>query len=683
DNVKPTRQEYVQHLLTREQNNLLQRLAEKYRLQAYQFQRAGGADSLKLSGQEDHTIDPKELAGQLTTAGKVTAIGDALKDLSLRRVSNDLAGVVVFSDFGQNNGLPPVGPENAPSTRIGVPIYTVGVGPTDAVDLTVDLQVPPVMKKDERSTVGAIVRSTGLEGRRTHVTLTATRVDGPGKGEPIPVGDRDLTLSSGSQVESFEFTPKQPGRYLIAAEATGFPDVQAVQNNRAEREVIARDDFLRLMYVEYEPTWEWRFIKEVFHRDPLVGERGFRTFLRSADAKVRQTNQLFLPTLTPKRSDFFATDVIFIGDMPPGTLTPRFCEMTREFVEKFGGGLVIISGPRFGPGVLADTALADMLPVIVDPNAKIKDQQEFTLQLTPAAAQHDFMRLGSGTGTAEQENAKAWGNLGRLPWYQPVLNKQKDGVVLAEHPTDLCNDDKTHQPLIAIRRLGRGEVVYLAMDETWRLRRKFGELYYRQFWGQMIHRLGLSHLLGEHQRFVVRTDQQQYKEDDKVTVTIEAYDANYEPLTEDKLADHRIQAELMLPKGKSGDLDKVPVRITQVREAVYEARFPVSVAGEHRLRVKDPVTNENIDVTFQVSELSSERRSAVRDANLQREIAQASGGKTYTLDTVDNLPDDLTAQPKVIHNTLVEPLWNNWLAFGILVALMLCEWFVRKMINLP
>src|SRR5262249_3502941 len=155
--------------------------------------------------------------------------------------------------------------DNAPAARLHLPIYAVGIGPTEAVDLFVDLQTPPVMKKDERSTVGVILRASGLDDRRTTITLTAKRIEGTTSEEPLLVGKREVTLNAGSKVESFEFTPKQAGRYLFTAAAVGFPDVQAVQNNHAEREVIARDDFLRLMYVEYEPTWEWRFIKEVFH----------------------------------------------------------------------------------------------------------------------------------------------------------------------------------------------------------------------------------------------------------------------------------------------------------------------------------------------------------------------------------------------------------------------------------
>ena len=59
---------------------------------------------------------------------------------------------------------------------------------------------------------------------------------------------------------------------------------------------------------------------------------------------------VIVPTLTLPRNEFFAYDVIFLGDMPAATLSTRFCEMTKEFVGKFGGGLVVLAGPRFGPG---------------------------------------------------------------------------------------------------------------------------------------------------------------------------------------------------------------------------------------------------------------------------------------------------------------------------------------------
>ena len=41
-------------------------------------------------------------------------------------------------------------------------------------------------------------------------------------------------------------------------------------------------------------------------------------------------------------------------------------------MSQLGGGLVVIAGPRFGPRELYQTPLADMLPVIVDPNAELR-----------------------------------------------------------------------------------------------------------------------------------------------------------------------------------------------------------------------------------------------------------------------------------------------------------------------
>ena len=114
------------------------------------------------------------------------------------------------------------------------------------------------------------------------------------------------------------------------------------------------------------------------------------------------------------------------------------------------------------------------------------------------------MQLGEG----EKENQQAWNNLGQLPWYQPVAAVHEQAFVLAEYPAapgDLghrCRDGKTPQPLIAIRRYGRGEVVYLAFNEMWRLRRRYGEKYYREFWSQLIYRLGMSHAMGNEMLWV-------------------------------------------------------------------------------------------------------------------------------------------------------------------------------------
>ena len=677
--VQPSRAAYVKALLKKSNQNLFRKLSEKYRLKAFLFERPDGAGELKSQVADDESVDPAQWADQLTTNGKVTALGQALDDLAARQSSGQLAGLVVFSDFDQNSGPPAV----SAAQRLGVPIYTVGVGAEAAVDLAIALQAPLLLKKSERTTLTATLRSNGLDGATITVKLAARRIAEAAapesNGEPFTIDEKSVRIESAEQAIEFAWTPAETGRFVITASSEPQPGELVTQNNRAEREVDIRDDFLRLMFVEFEPTWEWRFIKEVFHRDKLVGQRGFRTFLRSADPNVRRSNELFLSTLTPKRSEFFANDVIFLGDMPAAALGQRFCEMTKEFVGKFGGGLVVVSGPRFGPGQLAGTPLADMLPVVVDSGAKPREAHSFALQLTSEAAAIDFMQLGSD----ERESALAWNNLGPLPWYQPVSRLHPLGLALAVHPTDKCVDGTTPQPIIAVRRYGRGEVIYIGFNETWRLRRKYGELYYRQFWGQMIHRLGLSHALGSQKRFVVRTDRQKYQPDDKVILSVEAYNANYEPLTADDIPERTLSAEMTSPSGIAEGKRTQTFVVPQFREGVFETRLSVAVPGEHRIAVRDPVTGEQTEVFFQVADVSVERRSAVRNTPLAREIAQATNGQSYDLTTVGRLLDDFQPQPRTETSIKTIALWDNWLAFGVVLLLMLGEWLIRKLANLP
>ncbi|MFN0052045.1 MAG: hypothetical protein ACKV0T_07635 [Planctomycetales bacterium] len=675
---RPTRAELVQGFLRKQEGNLPRELARSFRLRAFELSPPGAVRELG-AGAEAGEVDPERWASELSTEGQVTPLGRAFEELALRRPPGQLAGLLVFSDFDQNSGPTPL----AAAQRLGTPLFTVGVGARTATDVSLALQAPLLLKKGERSTLMVTVQGSDTGTATIPVRLTARRMSdgGPNTGgeEPLLIGSQSVTLGNGEQAAEFSWVPTETGRYILSAQADALAGELVTENNRAEREVAVRDDFIRVLYVEYEPTWEWRFIKEVFHRDKLVGMRGFRTFLRSADNRVRQTNELFAPQLTPRRAEFFANDVIFLGDMPAGVLTSRFCEMTEEFVGKFGGGLVVLGGPHFGPGQLASTGLAKMLPVEIDRSAKARDKTPFRLQLTPESAAYDFMKLGGD----DQENTRAWNNLGLLPWYQPVTRLHPLATSLAVHPHDLCADGRTPQPLIAVRRYGKGEVVYLGFNETWRLRRKYGELYYRQFWGQMIHRLGLSHALGSQKRFVVRTDRQHYQPDDKVLLTVEAFDANFEPLTEEDLPERALAAEWSLPTTGGGPADPQPLRLPQLREGVFEVSFPATLAGEHKVTVHDPVTGDRIETLFQVASVSLERRSAVRNVPLQEQLARETGGASYDLTTVSQFSREFQPEVRRERTLKVISLWDTWLSWGLVVGLLLGEWTLRKRVYLP
>jgi hypothetical protein len=309
-----------------------------------------------------------------------------------------------------------------------------------------------------------------------------------------------------------------------------------------------------------------------------------------------------------------------------------------------------------------------MLPVVVGPNSRRRDG-EFRLRLTDKAKRHDFMNLGAD----EHENRRAWANLGKLSWYQPSLRPHPLATVLAAHPIDRCVDAKTPQPLIAIRRYVKGEVVYFAFNETWRLRRLYGEKYYSQFWGQLIYRLGLGRALGEQKRFRVETDRHVYQAGQKVRVTVEAYDRSYEPLETDRLS-----ARLLVGKDEQTAFS-IPLSRNKV---IFETSLPVFSTGLHRLLVKDPVTMEEVEVTFKVAPITAERRSAVRNVAVQGALAERTGGKTYELHEIGGLAQDIRDRPIVQFSERRLPLWNTRLVLIVALALMLGEWLTRKLLNL-
>lgn len=692
-----TRLEMLHEALRQLDPVLLEELSKAFRVNAFRLRREEGVDPIPSALPElrQEEVWKRHLTGE----GTVTALGNALLDLSKRRAGVSLAGIVLLSDFNQNAGIAP----DAVVPRLQVPLYCVGIGEAQARDVAVDLQLPPMMKKDEKTHLTITIRQEGFTGdqiglrvfaRQSHedrpetqrpeqnalpsttppvLSETGTEVGGEVAGELIYQGT--LRLSERVVHQEVPYVPRLAGPLVVTAEVDSRPSEVLLENNRVTRDTFVREYFVRVLYVEDEPSWEWRFIKEVFHRDPLVGPEGFRTYLRSADPRVRAENPLFLPTLTLPRKEFFTYDVIIFGDIPATALNRSFLEMVREFVNDMGGGVVFSIGPRFSPGQFVGTPLYDLLPVEVAPLTRLREGA-FQPQRTPEADLFEFMGLG---GTPE-ENDRAWQNLGKLVWYYPVVRLRPLASVLLAHPRDTCADGKTPQPLIAAQRVGRGESVYIGFNELWRLRRKYGELYYRQFWGQLIHRLAIRHALGADKRFVVRTDHKEYRSGEEVRLSVEAYDADFHPLTEDKIPGGQLEAVLAPASGTTGSLRRL--RLSQLRPGQFEARLTVFEPGEYRLTVHDPLAERNVETTFKVSFRSVEKQQPRRNKELQDRLASLSGGQSCELDQLEALLRKLPQHREKETEIIQVEIWNSWLAFGVIVGCLLLEWAVRKWLYL-
>jgi hypothetical protein len=168
--ARPSRMHYIQSLVRSEQNSMLKNLEATRQADIEYFIFDGQTTSqlrkLQAAKSGASRLDPAHLAGQLTTSGQVTALGSAIQEIGQQFGSRRLAGVVLFSDFAHNSGPAPLsGGAQSAALRLGVPIHTVGVGATEAVDLAIDLQTDPKLKKAERSIISVQLRQAGLDGQ--------------------------------------------------------------------------------------------------------------------------------------------------------------------------------------------------------------------------------------------------------------------------------------------------------------------------------------------------------------------------------------------------------------------------------------------------------------------------------------------------------------------------------------
>jgi hypothetical protein len=192
----------------------------------------------------------------------------------------------------------------------------------------------------------------------------------------------------------------------------------------------------------------------------------------------------------------------------------------------------------------------------------------------------------------------------------------------------------------------------------------------------------MSHALGDAKRFVPRLDRSVYRVEDQVTFTVEAYDANYEPLSGTELPGGGLAAEWTAPSADGTTPEPIAVTIAPLRRGVFETRFPVYVPGEYTIRVQDPVTGSSEERRLSVVDSSAERLRAVRDVSLQEQLARQTGGRSYDLTNVARLADDLRLKPVVEHSTRDHPLWDTPLWFTLVVGLMVSEWLARRWIGL-
>ncbi|MGE3877437.1 MAG: VWA domain-containing protein [Planctomycetota bacterium] len=614
---------------------------------------------------------------ELSANGARTALGDAL-DLHLPAVGAANAdAVILISDGRTNFGADPLDVAGRYRAE-DLAIFTVGVGdpsppknirligPPGPTDALLGEEVAFECLLDPENLAGEFVTVTlegGIEGSGAR-PLASERVQLGEDHVPVPV----------RMLHRFD----AEGDWTLRFRATPLREETSVDDNEAVRFLHVEDRKIRVLYIEEAPRWEYRYLKNALKRvDAAVV---VQCFLCDATRSFEQEHSELLPPLRdiPSTRDALREyDVILIGDVPPERLAPTeegvraWLDLLLEWVED-GGGVGFLWGERAMPERYRGTPLIDLLPVVLEETADAAPViASFRPALENPTQPHPMLRL-----LRDPENNRALWERGFAPFeiYYPIQQAKAGAVVLLQHPTD--KNRYGPRVIAATSAFPRGNVLFLASDETWRMRDPYAEKYHDPLWRGVVRHLATGRVSRRDERFVMSVDKTTVDIGGQVAVSVIAHDDEMQPLLTEQLP--------IFLRREQGGLERRLLRPTALEPGTYEARFGLEQPGAYAFLVLDGdreggkvLARKDVLVKIPDRELaeSSQDRAA-----LESIAKQSKGGRYVTLAEVQGLAAELTQRRPV--STEVDrstrPLWDSTWSILVLLTLLGAEWLLRK-----
>jgi len=553
-------------------------------------------------------------------------------------------------------------------SRLEAPVDALGVGPSrrERGAVFTDLKTPDFAFLHGRMSVTAEVSATSLAGRRVSVTLSRADEAAPGGWREAAREDRVVASDAETFVSSFTVAAQRLGAERWRLEARDGVRARA----REFRVEVVRQKY-RIMYLAGRPSAEYSFLREFLKSDPnhdLVSFVILRNPENPAAASDRELSLIPFPT-----DDIFARtlpqfDLFILENFSAArfALPPAYLENLRRFVQA-GGALLIKGGENaFAAGGYKGSPLEDALPVVLSGHSP--DFMSGLFAPKPASFEHPLVRLFETT----DESKRAWEALPPLDGWGRFASVRAGAQVVASQPEQTAEDGRP-LPVIAVRSYGRGKVMLISTDSTWRWKLgaagdRLASGVYERFWTRAVQYLTGTLDLSK-VKFAPLADRIPPRE--PFTASLRVFDEDFSPA---KSGEVRLTLVWTPPDGKPRE-----VAARETAPGVYAVELTGLAAGAHRLhaaaRVRGRAWGED-DARF----LWEPVADAPMDRAWLEKAAELGGGASFDLartsarELLDRLP---AARPETETVRRLRPFSSpSWLALCGL--LLLAEWAWRR-----
>ena len=623
---------------------LIEEIQKKFQVRLYGF--AGRLERL-------------ESVETIAAEGNSSRIGEAVAGVLRESASLPLGAVIIFTDGSDNSGHFDRR-AMAEIRRRNVPVHTVGVGRTRIpgdIELA-DVSVSPRALPHSRLSAQVGIRHSGDGDQTTRLSVRdGSRV----------LASKQITLPGGRTVHSasVDFDAGEAGIRNLTFQLDPLPGETLAGNNALSRVIEIPRDRRKILYVEGEPRWEYKFLRRAIRDDANVQ---LVTILRTSPNKFyRQgvdTDDELAKGFPSRTEELFSYHGLVIGSIEAGFFPPAQQEAIREFVNRRGGALLMLGGRRgLGDGGWGVSKVADVLPVKLPAESAETFARE-QAQVEPTAQGRDSLICRLDDDPAE--NVRQWRGLPPVADYQRVGDLKPGAVPLL----NVAAADRS-LPLLALQNYGRGKSMILATGGTWlwKMRLPHDDSRHHTFWRQLLRSL----VAGTPGPVSLTTDRTLYADDVHVKLRAEVRTKAHQP-TNSATVTATLTPEL-------GDPLRLDMHPSPEEDGIYEADLTVAAPGAYRVEVSAHLGETTLGSDtrhFRREDGVAENFRPEQNRELLEKLAEQTGGRYWTLDQVSGLADEIRFSKAGITSREIMDLWDMPAFFILLLALRAAEWLLRR-----
>jgi len=618
--------------------------------------------SLKALEFDSEVRDPEIKSSANRPEGiRNTDLGATLATLSKRSDLSAYAAIVIVTDGGDE----PLEQVELP----GIPLYIVGIGSdlSKASDLAIsDVKFPASIEKEASFEIrlDLIARNPAafspMEISRLPLTLEREE-----NGEWLKESQQIVDLSKGRLQTVFKTACHTIGLQNFRVSVKTLPGELSNLNNSQTLTIDVRKKSLHVLYFARELGLDLKMLRSELVRDTgvtftalfrTIGERftiqGERT---PGDENLESGFPSDITLLKP-------FDCVMIGSVPPQEWRENQLAAIKAYVEN--GGAVIFLGDEssFGPKGYVTTTLAPLIPWEANGTGTAIMRGEFAVSIPAQAANHPMIAgindllVRSGGPTVESILPTGYLKAGA----QSLMN---------------VGTDKRLFSLVAVQQYGKGKTMAFASNTFWKWARQTGELQqaYGRFWRQAIRSLAPNTEGG--QILSVKWDKEFYKPGEKATAEIRL-----------SLNDHSADVGLTASLTQGREIRQIPVEPLQGQTGLFNLKVPFEHRGLYQFHLAAHQGNsdlETYDKTIPVTPLLEEGAKLELDVPALERLAKLGGGAYASESGMEGLIKNL-ADTRLTRTMPLEVSWVSgapWFAL-IVLGVMICEWLIRRRMNL-